>query len=49
MVTDEIATIKKLTVDVPEEYRDWITYYPSQYEDVGPRSIKGIFNKIKST
>ncbi|WBL14498.1 Calx-beta domain-containing protein [Sutcliffiella sp. NC1] len=48
MVTDEIAKIKNLTLDIPEEYKDWISFSPSHFENVGPRSTRTFSLNVKT-
>jgi hypothetical protein len=36
MMESEVEIIDVLTLDVPEEYADWVTFSPNQHTDVGP-------------
>jgi len=35
LVEEEISTIDRLTLRVPDGYSDWVTYTPAEYTDVG--------------
>ena len=36
MVQQEVETIEHLTLDIPDEYKDWVEFSPAEYTDVGP-------------
>jgi hypothetical protein len=40
MVQEEVSKIKHLTLDIPDEYKDWVTFSPAEYTDVGPLTTK---------
>jgi len=40
MVQEEVSKIKHLTLDIPDEYKNWVTFIPTEYTDVGPLTAK---------